>query len=104
MATDAVRIDVPQPESVEQLAREADLLKNKLAEERAKLNDVDCKSVDLYTRFETTLVMKVLPYFSRLQKNLVWHFLSDRLESSVPLHTNSCLLILDVRRNLCNIF
>ncbi len=43
MATDAVRIDVPQPESVEQLAREAEQLKNKLAEEKAKLNDVDCK-------------------------------------------------------------
>ncbi len=43
MATDAVRIDVPQPESVEQLAREAELLKNKLTEEKAKLNDVDCK-------------------------------------------------------------
>ena len=52
MATDAVRIDVPQPESVEQLAREADLLKNKLAEERAKLNDVDCKSVNLYRRLK----------------------------------------------------
>ncbi len=43
MATDAVQINVPQLESVEQLAREAESLKNKLLEEKAKLNDVDCK-------------------------------------------------------------
>ena len=68
MATDAVRIDVPQPESVEQLAREAELLKNKLTEEKAKLNDVDCKFNFNVTAMKQVLAWKILACFSRLLK------------------------------------
>ena len=42
MATDAMRVD-NQQDSLDQLSREADSLKAKLADEKAKLNDVDCK-------------------------------------------------------------
>lgn len=42
MATEALRVD-SQQESYEALSREAETLKQKLIEERAKLNDVDCK-------------------------------------------------------------
>ena len=68
MATDAVRIDVPQPESIEQLAREAELLKNKLTEEKAKLNDVDCKFNFIVTARKQILACTFILYFSRLLK------------------------------------
>ena len=42
MATEALRPD-PVQDSVEALSREAEQLKSKLEDERAKLNDVDCK-------------------------------------------------------------
>ena len=42
MATEALRPD-PIKDSVEALSREAEQLKSKLDDERAKLNDVDCK-------------------------------------------------------------
>lgn len=41
MATEGLRVE--NPESVEALTREAEALKAKLAEEKAKLNDVDSK-------------------------------------------------------------
>ena len=43
MATEALRAE--NPESIEALSREAESLKTRLAEEKAKLNDVDCKSL-----------------------------------------------------------
>jgi guanine nucleotide-binding protein subunit beta-5 len=42
MATEALRPD-PIQDSVEALSREAEQLKSKLDDERAKLNDVDCE-------------------------------------------------------------
>ena len=42
MATEALRPDAPQ-DSIDSLSREAEELKSKLDEERAKLNDVDSK-------------------------------------------------------------
>ena len=42
MATEALRPEAPS-DSIEGLSREAEQLKSKLDEERAKLNDVDCK-------------------------------------------------------------
>ena len=42
MATEALKPD-DQQSSLEALSREAEELKSKLEEERARLNDVDCK-------------------------------------------------------------
>ena len=42
MATEALRVD-SQQDSIEALSREAESLKMKLIEEKAKLNDTDCK-------------------------------------------------------------
>ena len=44
MATEALRVD-NQQDSIEALAREAESLKQKLIEEKAKLNDTDCKYI-----------------------------------------------------------
>ena len=41
MATEALRAE--NPDSIEALSREAETLKARLVEEKAKLNDVDCK-------------------------------------------------------------
>ena len=43
MATEALRAE--NPDSIEALSREAEALKARLAEEKAKLNDVDCKLI-----------------------------------------------------------
>lgn len=41
MASEGLRVE--NPDSIEALSREAEALKARLAEEKAKLNDVDCK-------------------------------------------------------------
>ena len=43
MATEVLKLDDQQQTSLESLSREAEELKTKLEEERARLNDVDCK-------------------------------------------------------------
>ncbi len=42
MATEALRVD-SQQDSVDALSREAETLKQRLTDEKAKLNDTDCK-------------------------------------------------------------
>ena len=51
MATEALRAE--NPESIEALSREAESLKNRLAEEKAKLNDVDCKWASVQKSLES---------------------------------------------------
>lgn len=41
MATEALRVE--NPESIEVLSREADSLKSKLEDDKAKLNDIDSR-------------------------------------------------------------
>ena len=43
MASEALRAE--NPDSIEALSREAEALKARLAEEKAKLNDVDCEFI-----------------------------------------------------------
>jgi len=57
MATEALRPD-PVQDSVEALSREAEQLKSKLEDERAKLNDVDCK----YGAWNVTVIKDQSPH------------------------------------------
>ena len=56
MATEALKPD-DQQNSLEALSREAEELKTKLEEERARLNDVDCKYI-VFTH--TTIIFNTI--------------------------------------------